>query len=813
MSLSAGSRLGPYEIISPIGAGGEVLEAKDTRLQRTVAIKVLPSHLSSDTERRGRFEREARAASALNHPNITTVYDIGEDEGTHYIVMELVEGKTFRELMKEAPLSTEQIISLATQVAEGLSKAHAAGIVHRDLKPENMMLREDGLVKILDFGLAKLMPESSDVDSETATVTRATQQGVVMGTIQYMSPEQAANRPLDYRSDQFSLGSILYEMATGKLAFKKDTLPQTLAAIIDEDPEPIRKLNEKVPVELSAIVERCLSKDPDARYESTANLARELKTVPETPSAWRARRKVLWAAAGLLVAVLAVALGPNLFRLWDQISARAGPSPIESIAVLPLQNLSGDPEQEYFADGMTESLITNLAKIGALKVISRSSAMRYKGTDKPLAEIANELDVDVVVEGSALRAGGSVRIMAQLIDPETEQALWAESYERNLENVLLLQSEVAQTIAGEVQVALTPEDTKRLATARPVDPEAHDAYLKGTFHWQKTNPEELDTAQRYFELALEKDPGYAAAYAGLSRVWTVRNQMGITPPHEAASKARAAALRALELDDGSAGAHMALAIVKRQTDWDWAGAEQEYRRALELDPNSANTHASDATLLAITGRIEEAVLHSKRALELDPFNAMLHMQHTWVVYFDRRYDDAIAAARTTLEIQPSMAGGLQALQWAFCSKGMRDELLEIQRERAANDPERLAAFERGLAEGGDRGAHRAVADLVAARYEAAGGIPDPGARTSGPVSWRGRVFNPFFVSQQYIYAGDYEKAMDWLERAFEARDPGLPYAGISPLYDPLRSDPRFQDLLRRLNLPMARAGSDPNEQR
>ena len=518
MSLPPGRRLGPYEIISPIGAGGmgEVLKAKDTRLQRTVAVKVLPTQLSSDAERRGRFEREARAASALNHPNITTVFDIGEDEGTHYIVMELVEGKTFRELMDDAPLSTEKMLPLATQIAEGLSKAHAAGIVHRDLKPENLMVTEDGLVKILDFGLAKLMPESSDVDSETATVTRATQQGVVLGTVQYMSPEQAANRPLDFRSDQFSFGSILYEMATGNLAFKKDTIPQTLAAIIEDDPEPIRKLNQEVPVELSAIVERCLSKDPDERYESTGDLAKDLKTVPETPSAWRARRKVLWAAAGLLVAFLAIALGPNLIRLWDQISSRAGPAPIESIAVLPLQNLSGDPEQEYFADGMTEALITDLAKIGALKVISRSSAMRYKGTDKPLAEIADELNVDAVVEGSALRVGESVRIMAQLIDPETEQALWAESYERDLENVLLLWSEVAQAIAGEVQVALTPEETKRLASARPVNPEAHDAYLKGSYHWKKLTPEDLDTAERYFELALEKDPSYAPAYAGLA---------------------------------------------------------------------------------------------------------------------------------------------------------------------------------------------------------------------------------------------------------------------------------------------------------
>jgi serine/threonine protein kinase/Tfp pilus assembly protein PilF len=785
--------LGPYEIISPIGAGGmgEVFEAKDTRLGRTVAVKVLPSHLSTDAERRGRFEREARAASALNHPNITTVYDIGEDEGTHYIVMELVEGKTFRELIDDGALSTEKMLPLATQVAEGLSKAHAAGIVHRDLKPENLMVTDDGLVKILDFGLAKLMPESTDADSEAATVTRATQQGVVMGTVQYMSPEQASNRPLDFRSDQFSFGSILYEMATGKWAFKKDTMPQTLAAIIEDDPEPIRKLQSAVPVELKAIVKRCLAKDPARRYESTGDLAKELKTVPDSPSAWRARRRFLWAAAGFLVAVLAMALGPNLIRLWDQISSGTTAAPIESIAVLPLQNLSDDPEQEYFADGMTEALITDLAKIGALKVISRSSIMRYKGTDKPLAEIAKELNVDAVVEGSAQRAGGSVRIMAQLIDPETEQALWADSYERDLEDILMLQSEVAQAIAGEIEVALTPEETARLASARPVDPEAHDAYLKGSYHWTKLTPADLDTAQRYFELALETDPSYAQAYSGIATVWAARQQMGFTLPADAGPKAKAAALRAIALDDSSAEAHAALALVRTSTDWDWAGAEPEWRRALELDPNAADAHAWFACFLAIVGRTDEAIPHSKRAIELDPFNALFHGMYSWVLYMDRRYDDALAAARTALAMHPNQQPARGTQQLVFISKGMRDEQLADQRERIARDPERVAAFEKGLSEGGYEGAQRTIADLLAERYEKAGGIPDAGVF---------RIYMPCDIALRYIDAGDYDRAMDWLEEAYEVRDPNLPYLDL-PVHDPLRSDPRFQDLWRRMNLP------------
>jgi TolB-like protein/Tfp pilus assembly protein PilF len=814
MSLPPGRRLGPYEILSPLGAGGmgEVLKARDTRLQRTVAVKILPSELSSDAERRSRFEREAHAASALNHPNITTVFDIGEDDGTHYIVMELVEGKTLRALLGDGPLPTETMLPLATQIAEGLSKAHGAGIVHRDLKPENVMVTDDGLVKILDFGLAKLMAPDSDEGSEAPTETRVTQQGVLFGTVPYMSPEQAASRPLDYRSDQFSFGSIVYEMATGKRAFRKDTVPQTLAAIIEEEPEPIRKINEAVPDELVRIVERCLAKDPAGRYESTGDLAKELKSVPEAPSPWRARRRILWAAAGAVVVLLAVALGPNLKGLWDQLSSRAGPAPIESIAVLPLRNLSGDPEQEYFADGMTEALTTDLAKVGNLKVIAPHSAMRYKDTEKPLAEIARELGVDALVEGSALRAGDNVRILAQLVDPKTGQALWAESYERALENVLALQGEVARAIAGQLRVALTPEETRRLAGARPVNREAYDAYLKGSFHWKTLHPDEVETARRYFERALEADPDYAPAYAGLAWVWAVRQQMQITHPREAGPKARAAAQRAVELDDGSARAHEALALVRTWTDWDWAGAEEEWRRALELDPKAANTHAYYAHLLAITGRAAEAVPHSERALELDPFNALFHGLYAIVLYADRRYDDAMAAARTALEMQPSLGMARGTLQDALFSKGMRDELLAIQRERAARDPERLAAFEQGLAEAGDSGAHRGVADLLAARYEKSGGMPDPGDRTSA-ASWRGRVFMPTFIAQQYIYAGDHDKAIEWLDEAYENHDPSLPYIGTLPLYDPLRSNPRFQDLLRRMNLPTTSASPGPAGQR
>ena len=786
MSLAAGRKLGPYEILSAIGAGGmgEVYKAKDTRLQRTVAIKVLPADFSSDAERRMRFEREARAASALNHPNITTIFDIGQDEDTRYIVMEFVAGKTLRKLVGDGPLSTKTMLPLATQIAEGLAKAHQAGIAHRDLKPENLMLTDDGLVKILDFGLAKMAPQSTDADSEMDTVTKATRQGVLLGTLQYMSPEQAASRPIDYRSDQFSFGSILYEMATGRPAFKKETMPQTLAAIIQDEPESLRKLNKEIPAELAAIVERCLAKDAAKRYESTADLATELKNVPETSPAWRARRRVLWGAVGLLAAALVFAYGPDLIRLSERALPSAIRASVESIAVLPLHNLSGDPEQEYFADGLTEALITDLAKIGALKVISRTSAMRYKGTDKPLSGIAQELNVDAVIEGSALRSGDRVRVTAQLIDVETELALWAETYERDFQDLLVLQSEVAQAVAREIEVAVSPEETALLASARPVNPEAHENYLKGRFHRQKLTEADLDAALSYFELVLEKDPDYAPAYVGISRVWSGRRQMGFAPAREATPTQQAAVLKALELDDSLADAHLALAGLRAWGEYDWPAAERAYERAIELNPNYADARAGYSHVLTIRGRADEAMAQIERALELDPFNAFYQAFYGQDLRLVRRYDDAIAQYRKALRTSPTLWFALNGLSNALYSKGMYEEALAALTSAliAQGNHEGEEALTRGYEEAGYTGAMRRLAETAAAR--------------SRRTHTMGRD-----VARFYVRVGENDRALEWLERAFVDHDPNLPYVSREADFDSLRDDPRFQDLLRRMNLP------------
>ena len=724
--------------------------AKDLKLGRDVAIKVLREELALDPERSRRFEQEARSASALNYPNIITIYDIGEHDGIHYIAMELVEGKTFRRLLGEGPLQTKQILDLATQTAEGLAKAHARGIVHRDLKPENLMVTDDGLVKILDFGVAKLMQQRSDADSEMATVTKATRAGTLLGTVPYMSPEQASGRPVDYRSDQFSFGSILYEMATGKLAFKRETMPQTLAAIIEDEPEPIRNLSDIIPGELSAIVERCLGKKADERYESTRDLAEDLKNAPEMSSA-------------------AVDVGLT------------SPTAVDSIAVLPLRNLSGDPDQEYLADGITEALIIDLAKIGALKVISRTSVMRYKGTDKPMSKIGRELNVEGIVEGSVARHGDRVRVTAQLIHAPTDRHLWAESYERDLKDILVLQSEVARTVAEQVQVAVTPEETKRLAATRPVNPEAYEAYLKGRFHSYRQSPEHLEKALEYFELALEKDPNYALAYAGIADTRFARALWGLVPPREALPTSKAAALKAMELDDTLAEAHGVLAGHKYWYEWDWAGAETEFRRAIELDPNYADARVFYSRFLSAMRRPEEAIAEIGRALELDPFSYLFQYVHGLDLLDASRYDDAIAQFRKTLGTEPNFPWAHRGLWLAFHRKGIQKDALEAAKKHfeLMRNSEVVEALKRGYAQAGYSKAMSLAGERLAARSNA----------TYVPATW---------IAELYAHAGEKELTLEWLEKGYAERDPLMVELLAGPSWDGLQDYAPFQRLLRRM---------------
>jgi TolB-like protein/Flp pilus assembly protein TadD len=619
----------------------------------------------------------------------------------------------------------------------------------------------------------------------------------VVGTLAYMAPEQLRGQPADARSDVWALGVVLYEMVGGRRPFAGQTGFELSAAILNEPPPP---LPAGVPAALETVVERCLAKEAGERFQTAEEVRAALGTAQTggvislpTPGASEQTRRRWWLAGTALAAILAVLAVLDVGGVRRLLLGRGGQPRAVRMAVLPFVNLTGDPEQEYLSDGFTQEMITQLGRLHpeGLSVIARSSVMRYKGGDTPVDQIGRELDVEYVLEGSARREADRVRITAELIQVGDQTQLWADSYERELEGILAVQSEVAQEVASALALELLPADQARLVSTRTVDPEAYDAHLKGTYHWQKVTPEDLDTAERYFKLALEKDPSYAPAYEGLAWVWAGRNQMGIVPPSEAGPKAKAAAQQAIALDERSAGAHEALAGIRTWTDWDWAGAEVEWRRALDLDPNAANAHAFYAHFLATMGRTEEALSHSERAIELDPFNALFHGLYAIVLDFDRRYDDAMAAARTGLEMQSNEGISNSALQYAFIGKGMRDEQLAHQRERIARDPGRVAAFEQGLAEGGYEGAQRAIADLLAARYEASGGVPKHGAT---------RIYMPKGIALRYLDAGDHDRAIDWLERAYQDRDPNLPYVTI-PIWDPLRADPRFQDLLRRMNLP------------
>jgi TolB-like protein/Tfp pilus assembly protein PilF len=778
---------------------GEVYRARDAGLEREIAIKVLPADTLTDENARARMLREARMAARLNHPHVCTVHEVGEAEGRVYIAMELVEGRSLAAVLADGAIPVEQAVRYGAQVAGALAHAHGRGVVHRDLKSANVVVTPEGLVKVLDFGLAK--PLIGDEPSEAPTESGAslTAAGTLVGTVAYMAPEQLRGQAADARSDIWALGVVLYEMLGGRRPFAGQTGYELSSAILNEPPPA---LPAGVPAPLRAVTQRCLAKARGERYQRAEEVRAALETVQSggvvtfpTPRTFRltGRRWSLAAAAALaILAVLAALDVGGVRRLL--LRRGTGDPKVVRMAVLPFVNLTGDPEQEYLSDGITQEMITELGRLHpeGLSVIARSSVMRYKGGDTPVDQIGRELRVSYVLEGSARREANRVRITAELIHVGDQTQLWADSYERELEGILAVQAEVARQVASALALELLPDEQARLTSARAVDPEAYDAFLKGSYHWKKLTPEGLDTAERYFELALEEDPSYAPAHAGLAWVWSDRQQMGITPPHQAGPKVKTAALRAIELDESSAEAHEALALAKTWTDWDWAGAEVEWRRALELDPSIANAHAFYAHFLAITARTDEAVRHGERAIELDPFNALFHGLYAIVLNFDRRYDDALAAARTGFASQPGEPISRDAQQYAYIGNGMRDEWLAEQRKRISHDPEQVAAFEQGLAAGGYEGAQRAIADLLAERYETSSGVPTPGG---------GRVFpKPKFIAQRYLDAGDHNLAIDWLEQAYQDRDPSLPYITM-PFWDPLRPDRRFQDLLRRMNLP------------
>ncbi len=782
-----GRTLGHYRVLEEIGSGGMgvVYRARDERLERDVALKVLPAGTLGDGAARKRFRQEALALSQLNHPNIATVHDFDTQDGVDFLVLELIEGETLDARLARGPLTEREVAKLGAQLAGGLEAAHRRGVVHRDIKPGNLRITSEGKLKILDFGLARLVQPLPD----QTTLATLTDTQTIVGTLPYMAPEQLAGEKADARSDIYAAGAVLYEMATGRRPFPQSGAVELMYAIMNVPPEAPSAVRHAISGGLQALILKALEKDPDLRYQSARDLHVDLDRLV-APSATVARprrggvaRVPVWAlAAAALLGVLSVlwVLNPGGWR--DRFVGRES-GPATALAVLPLANLSGDPQQEYFADGMTDELITSLGKISALTVIARSSVMAYKGKRQPLRRIASALGVGSVLEGTVLRAGDRVRVSVQLIRVATGKLVWSESYERSLSDVLALQSEVALAIAREIQVKLTAREQERLATSRAVDPRAHEAYLFGRHHHSnQLTYEGQMAALADFRRAIAIDPGYAMAYAGMGESCYILNNW-YWRPDSAMPLVRDAAARALELDPDLADAHALRANVHAFYEWDFTRAEAGFRRACELNPSSQTAHLYYGYFLVNMGRFDEARREVARARELDPLSSWARWFATWPAFYERNYDQAIEELLQVAELDPT----------AWSSYSLLGEAYEQKKQY----PQAIAHLRKARELGGNPWVHAALARTFA----------EVGQRDSAERVLRdldtlstGKYLSPYGPATVYAAMGDHQRAFEMLDRALRERSEDLLLLKIDPRVDRLRSDPRFVALLRRIGL-------------
>jgi TolB-like protein len=782
-----GKTLGHYHILAKIGQGGmgEVFLAEDTSLDRKVALKFLPPSMQQDPTALKRFIREARSAAALDHPYICHINEVGESDGRDFIVMEYVDGRSLKDKLEQGPLPLEDALPIAIEMAEALEAAHAKRIIHRDIKPANIMLTGAGHAKVMDFGLAKQLVSPGGTESAEETITALTSDGSTVGTLAYMSPEQLRSQSGDARSDIWALGVTLYEMAAGARPFQGQSGYDLTTAIMSQAPRP---LPSQVPAELRAVIERCLEKEPGKRYQNAGEVRAALEAIwagTAAPwAAWRYRlghhRWLVLAAALVIVATILVGLDVGGLRGW---LIGGGQARAVRLAVLPFENLTGDPEQDYLSDGLTQEMIAQLGGLHpqSLSVIARTSVMRYKKSEKPIDQIGRELEVGYILEGSARREAGRIRITAELIKVQDQTQLWAETYEREMAGILALQSEVARKVAESLALKLLPAQQARLANVRTVNPAAYDAYLKGSMLRRTLTKANLDAAESYFNAALKIDPDYAAAYAGISFVWSGRQQMGITPPHEAGPKGMAAALKAVQLDDNDAFAHHMLGGKLTWTKWDWAAADREFKRSFELDPSNAETLAGHSHFLIIMGRTEEGLAQGRKAAELDPFDVIVQSFYAMDLYFAQRYEDAVVQARKALALQADAPVAIGALYLSLRQLRKYDDVHAIDKQFCVDFPEIWSVVEKAYPESGYSGAWGKAADVHAKYY--------------------GKGWGAIDIADSYFLGGDKAAALRWLNQAYEEHDPNLPYIACSPQWDALRSEPGFRDLLRRMNLP------------
>ncbi len=763
MTLASGTRLGPYILVSRIGAGGmgEVYLAEDPRLGRNLAIKLLPS-LNQDPERLQRFVREAKAASALNHPNILTVYEVGHTEDSYYLATEFIGGITLRERMGGVAMPVREVADIAVQVSLGLAAAHAAGIIHRDIKPENILIRPDGLAKIVDFGLAKVAVVSTPAGHQDTgnTTDMDTSPGMILGTVAYMSPEQVRGQEVDARSDIFSLGALLYEMLTGKPSFSGATSSDLIASILTAEPRPLRQESPDVPPKLESIVRRMMHKDSEERYQDIREVLADLTAARRELELERERLQT------------------------PRRSLKQGPAgAIKSIAVLPFLNVNGDPEAEYLSDGLTESLINNLSRLPHLKVISHSVISHYKGKAPEVQQVGRVLKVQALLTGRVAHQGGQISVSTELVSVRDVRQLWGSRYDRRLSEALSLQQEITVSVSEKLGQPVTRDDKKRLQQVSTENKEAYHLYLKGR-HWLgKRTRDAQKKALDYFTRAIELDPGYALAYDGLAQCYLLT----FLPlaPRDRMPRAKAAALKALEFDETNAEARTSLARTRWQYDWDWAGAEREFKLALEMNPGYATAHEWYSLFLVAAGRAEEAIAESKHAQESDPLSLAIHTNAGWVLYFAGRYDDAVAQIRKALEMDDSFPQAHRQLGRSYLQKGMVAEAvaeLEKALQLSGGEPHDVAGVGHAYAVAGRRA--EALEKLEELQKQ----------------SQRHYVL-AYYGAEISAGLGDAEQTLKWLNRACDQREGLLLYLKVYPIFDPLRSDFRFRELLQRLAIP------------